>query len=132
MRANSRKLASRKIRVSLPRSPTRGNSYALIQGLKVILYLVGTVLLGAAIAPLLFWAGHYWSSRIHALQFLADTDFHRFFDRSILIAVFVLLGPALYWIGPGRLRHLGLRPNPRRWHHLAGGFLVAISFLFLV
>jgi len=104
----------------------------LIQGLKVILYLVATVLLGAAIAPLLFWAGHSWSSRSNALQFLAETDFERFFDRSILIAAFALLGPALYWIGPGRLRHLGLQPNPRRLHHLAGGFLVAISSLFLV
>ena len=116
----------------MPRSPARGNSYALIQGLKVILYFVATVLLGAAIAPLLFWTGHYWSSRIHALQFLAETDFQRFFDRSILIAAFALLGPVLYWIGPGRLRHLGLQPNPRRWHHLAGGGLVATSFLFLV
>jgi membrane protease YdiL (CAAX protease family) len=104
----------------------------LIQGLKVILYFVATVLLGAAIAPLLFWTGRYWSSRIHALQFLAETDFQRFFDRSIVIAAFALLGPALYWIRPDRLRHLGLRPNPRRWRHLAGGGLVATSFLFLV
>ena len=87
--------------------------------------------MAAAIAPLLFWAGH-WFSRLNALQFLADTDFQRFFDRSVLIAAFLLLGPTLYWIGPDRLRHLGLQPNPKRWHHLAGGFLVATSLLFLL
>jgi membrane protease YdiL (CAAX protease family) len=82
-------------------------------------------------APFLFWAGH-WSSRVNALQFLAETDFERFFDRSVLIAAFLLLGPALYWIRPGRLRHLGLRPDPNRWRHLAGGFLVATLFLFFL
>lgn len=108
-----------------------GNSYALTAGLKIILYLVGSVLLGAAIAPLLFWAGH-WSSGLQALQFLAETDFRRFFNRSVLIAAFALLGPALYWIGPRQLSHLGLRPNSRRWRHALGGFLVATSFIFLV
>jgi uncharacterized protein len=103
----------------------------LIAGLKVIVYLTGTVLLGAAMAPVLFWAGH-WSSRLHALQFLAETDFQRFFNRSVLIAAFALLAPVLHWIGPRQLRHLGLRPNPRRWDHLLGGFLVPVSLLFLL
>ena len=93
-------------------------------GLKILAYLIGTVVLGAALAPWLFWSGRY-ISHFEYLGFLANTDFQRFFNRSFLISAFLLLIPLLRWIGLGRLQNLGLHKNPRRITHLLGGFLIS-------
>ena len=92
--------------------------------LKILVYLIGTVAFGAALAPWLFWAGQY-ASHFQQLGFLANTDFQRYFDRSILISAFLLLLPILQWIGLRRLKSLGLRKNPRRIRHLLGGFAIS-------
>ena len=92
--------------------------------LKILVYLIGTVVIGAALAPWLFWAGQY-VSHFQQLGFLANTDFQRYFDRATLISAFLLLLPILQWIGLGRLKSLGLRKNPRRIRHLLGGFAIS-------
>jgi uncharacterized protein len=100
----------------------------LSAGLKILAYLIGTVVLGAALAPWLFWAGQSLSA-YKSLGFLAKTDFQRFFNRSVLISAFVLLIPALRSIGIGTFQNLGLRRNPHRIEHLVGGFLIAVCTL---
>ena len=92
--------------------------------LKILVYLIGTVVFGASLAPWLFWAGQY-ASHFQQLGFLANTDFQRYFDRSILISAFLLLFPILQWIGLRRLKSLGLRKNPQRIRHLLGGFAIS-------
>lgn len=94
--------------------------------LKILLYLIGTVVVGATLAPWLFWAGQY-ASHFQQLAFLASTDFQRYFDRSVLISAFLLLLPILQWIGWGRLKSFGLRKNPRRISHLLGGFAISAA-----
>ncbi|MBV8414355.1 MAG: CPBP family intramembrane metalloprotease [Verrucomicrobia bacterium] len=94
--------------------------------LKILVYLIGTVVMGATLAPWLFWAGQY-ISHFQQLSFLAGTDFRRYFDRSILISAFFLLIPVLRWIGLRRLKSLGLRKNARRVSHLLGGFALALA-----
>jgi membrane protease YdiL (CAAX protease family) len=96
----------------------------LSAGLKILIYLLATVLLGAALAPWIFWAGQY-ASKFSFLGFLAATDFQRFFNRSILISAFLLLLPAARWIGAKRFSNLGLIRDSRRLEHLVGGFLVS-------
>jgi membrane protease YdiL (CAAX protease family) len=96
----------------------------LSAGLKILAYLIGTVALGATFAPWLFWVGQF-ASHFRSLQFLANTDFQRFFNRSILLSAFLLLVPLLRWVGLDRLQDLGLRKNPRRLQHVVGGFLVS-------
>ena len=81
-------------------------------------------MLGATLAPWLFWAGQS-ASHFKYLGFLANTDFQRFFNRSILVSAFLLLIPLVRWIGPQRLQNLGLRKNPRWGPHLLGGFLIS-------
>jgi uncharacterized protein len=98
----------------------------LSAGPKILVYLVGTVALGAALAPWLYWVG-LSLSHYKALGFLANTDFQRFFNRSVLIAGVVLLIPLLRAIG--MKQNLGLRRNPHRIHHLVGGFLIAACTL---
>jgi membrane protease YdiL (CAAX protease family) len=92
--------------------------------LKILAYLFGTVFLGAALAPWLFWTGQY-ASHFPQLGFLAKTDFQRYFNRSVLLSAFLLLLPILQWIGLRRLKSLGLRKNPRRISHLLGGFAIS-------
>jgi uncharacterized protein len=96
----------------------------LSAALKILLYLVGTVVMGAALAPWLFWIGQY-ASHVQQLGFLATTDFERYFSRSVLISAFILLLPILQWIGLERFKSLGLHKNPRRIKHLLGGFVIS-------
>jgi membrane protease YdiL (CAAX protease family) len=96
----------------------------LSAGLKILIYLLATVLLGAALAPWIFWAGQY-ALQFKFLGFLSATDFQRFFNRSVLISAFLLLFPTVRWIGAKRFSNLGLRRNSRRLEHLVGGFLVS-------
>jgi uncharacterized protein len=96
----------------------------LSAGLKILAYLFGTVVMGATLAPWLFWAGQF-ASQFKYLGFLAKTDFQRFFDRSVLVSAFLLLIPLLRWVGTQRLQNLGLRRDPRRVSHLLGGFMVS-------
>jgi membrane protease YdiL (CAAX protease family) len=98
----------------------------LSAGLKILAYLIGTVVLGALLAPWLFWAGQF-ASQFKFLGFLTNTDFQRFFDRSVLLSAFLLLIPLVRWVGLDRLGKLGLRKNPQRIGHLLGGFLISAS-----
>ncbi len=97
-------------------------------GLKILVYLLGTVLLAAIIAPWFYWAGQHLSA-IKSLAFLGDTDFARYFNRSVLFSAFVLLIPVLRWIGLHQFASLGLARNPRRILHLAGGFAVSTAIV---
>jgi uncharacterized protein len=98
----------------------------LSAALKILVYLIGTVVMGATLAPWLFWAGQY-ISHFPQLSFLAGTDFQRYFDRSILISAFLLLVPILHWIGLHRLENLGLRKNARCVSHVLGGFALSLG-----
>jgi membrane protease YdiL (CAAX protease family) len=96
----------------------------LSAGLKILIYLLATVLVGAVLAPWIFWVGQF-ASRFRFLGFLATTDFQRFFDRSIMVSAFLLLLPAFRWIGANRFGELGLTRNSHRLEHFVGGFLVS-------
>lgn len=87
---------------------------------RLLFYLAAIVLIGAVIAPLLFWAGQAW------FPFLAKFDFERFFHRALLIAAVVLLWPFLRLSHVHGLRDLDLAPNPRPGRDLIAGVLVAI------
>jgi hypothetical protein len=93
---------------------------------KIIGYLFGVVLLGALLAPPLYWLGQA-CSQISALYFLKDTDFQRYFARSILISAFLLLPLVIRSIGLSRFRDLGLSRNPFWWRDAVAGFLLAVA-----
>jgi uncharacterized protein len=90
-----------------------------------VAYFIATVLVGALLAPILFWAAQ-WLSAHKILPFLAGYDFERFFHRALLIAAILLLWPLLRTL---RIKHwsdLGLAPNHHRARDLVAGFLLAI------
>jgi len=91
---------------------------------KILTYLIGTVLLGALLAPPLYWLGHAVAAR-GFLTFLAETDFQKFFNRAILVAAIVLVWPTAKWLRIGGRRELGLEPDARWRSRLLAGFLIA-------
>ena len=98
--------------------------------LKIAAYFVGTLLLGALLAPPLFWAGHALGTHVHALRWLAATDFQRYFDRAMFLAALLLLWPAVRALRVNTGRDLGLRPDPRPAWHAALGFVPAAGLLW--
>lgn len=96
---------------------------------KIILYLLATVVLGALLAPPLYWGGQWLASQ-GILPWLSEVTFRRFFHRALLVAAIALLWPTARWVAVPSVKALGLRPNPRRWQDLGAGFLA--SFLVMV
>lgn len=86
---------------------------------RLLAYLLGTVLLGALLAPPLFWIAH------EKLSIFANVDFESFFHRALLIAAIALLWPMLRLLGIRNLRDLGLEPNKRWLRDVGAGFALA-------
>jgi membrane protease YdiL (CAAX protease family) len=91
---------------------------------KILTYFFGVIVLGALLAPLLYWAGQALAAR-GVLQFLADTDFQKFFNRGVLVAALALLWPAIRWLRIGSIHELGLEQDGRWWKRFLAGFLIA-------
>ncbi len=94
---------------------------------KILFFLLVSVLLGALIAPEL-----YWLCRWSAAPFLRNVEFRRVYDRAVLIAVLVLLWPLIRWLKVASPRELGLRRDPRGWMHLLYGLGVALGSMALL
>lgn len=90
---------------------------------KIIAYFLGVVLLGALLAPPLYWAGQAVAAH-GTMRFLADTEFQKFFNRAVLIAAVALLWPMVRWLKIGGWRDLGIDPDPRFGRHAVTGFAI--------
>jgi membrane protease YdiL (CAAX protease family) len=100
---------------------------------QILLYLAATVLVGALLAPALFWwaqaVGRYLDDP-DVTAFLARTDFQRYFDRAIMIAALALLWPLLRALRMKNFGYdLGLNPDRWGWQRMGVGFLVALATL---
>jgi uncharacterized protein len=96
---------------------------------KLAVYFIAIVIVGALVAPLLFWSAQ--SLAAHGVfPFLAKYDFETFFHRAVLIAAALLLWPLLCISHVRRMCDLGLAPNPRWGRDFgAGAVLSAIPLL---
>lgn len=100
--------------------------------LKILAYFLGTLFLGAALAPPLFWAGHALGGAWQPAHWLAETDFRRFFDRAMFLAALLLLPLVVRALRIGGWRDLGLRPDQSAWPHAVFGFAAAGGLLWLL
>lgn len=91
---------------------------------KILGYFIAVIVLGALIAPPLFWAGQ-WLARLGVMEFLGDTDFQKFFNRAMLISAVGLLWPTIRWLRMGRRPDLGLERDDRWLVHLGVGFAIS-------
>src|SRR4051812_30083700 len=64
----------------------------LKHALRLALYLAGVILLGALIAPILFWSAQTLA-RHDRLTFLGGFDFEQFFHRALLVSALAFLWP---------------------------------------
>jgi membrane protease YdiL (CAAX protease family) len=88
-------------------------------------YFVGIVVIGALLAPILFWGAQALAAHGVFLN-LARYDFDTFFHRAILIAAMLLLWPLLRVSHVRGWADLGLAPNPH-WGRDAGcGVLLSV------
>jgi membrane protease YdiL (CAAX protease family) len=91
---------------------------------KIFAYLVAVIVLGALLAPPLYW-GTQWLAAHGMLRGLAEFRFQKFFDRAALIAALLLLWPTVHWLNVRGWRDLGLEPDARWGRHLLVGFGIA-------
>ena len=91
---------------------------------KLAVYFVAIIIVGALLAPLLFWSAH--ALALHGiLPFLAKHDFETFFHRAVLIAAVLLLWPFLHISHVHSMADLGLAPNPYWGRDVCAGVLLS-------
>ena len=92
---------------------------------RLLLYLAGTVVLGALLAPPLYWICHS-ELALRLLPVLGEYDFESYFHRALLIAAVALLWPLLRSVEVRSAKDLGLERNPHAVADTAAGFLIAL------
>lgn len=105
--------------------------------LKLLTWMVCTLLLGAALAPLMFNIGksvvdfRLLDEDGFLARVLRESEFGRYFNRAMLLAALICLVPLLRSLEMRR-SDIGLRKNPRWVPHLFGGFVLAGGLLLLM
>ncbi len=90
----------------------------------MLLYLIATVLLGALLAPVLFWTAQSLAG--HGIfTFLARFDFESFFHRALLISGAILLWPLVRSLELRSLSDLQLERNSHWSRDLLAGFVLS-------
>jgi uncharacterized protein len=93
--------------------------------IKLAAYFVATIVIGAILAPVLFWSAQ--SLAAHGVfSFLARYDFETFFHRALLVAAVLLLWPLLRVSHVRSLADLGLAPNSRWGRDLVAGVAISV------
>jgi uncharacterized protein len=96
---------------------------------RLLVYFVATILLGALLAPVLFWIANWLAAR-DIFPALAGFDFETFFHRALLVAALVLFWPLLRSIRIESLGDLDLERNSHWLRDLFAGFFLAAIPLF--
>jgi membrane protease YdiL (CAAX protease family) len=89
---------------------------------KLLVYFLATVIIGALLAPVLFWSTHWLADR-GVFPSVARIDFESFFHRALLIGAVALLWPLLRWTHVQTKRDLQLAANPKWSRDLVIGFV---------
>lgn len=109
--------------------------------LKILTYLVGTLVLGALLAPLLFWGGKEvvrqgWLAGFQPGLFLHDamerSEFPRFFNRAMMLVALILLYPVIRWLRFRGWEDLRIVKNPCAFRDVCAGFILAAGLLLLM
>jgi uncharacterized protein len=101
----------------------------LKDAVRLLVYLLATVLLGALLAPPIFWTAQ-WLIAHGWLTFLSRFDFETFFHRALLVAALALLWPLARSLSVRSRSDLEIERNPRwRQDLLVGSICSAVPLL---
>ena len=89
-------------------------------------YFVGIVVIGALLAPILFWSAQALAAH-GVFPFLTKYDFDTFFHRAILVAAVLLLWPLLRLSNVRGMADLGLAPNLHWGRDVGAGVLLSVT-----
>jgi membrane protease YdiL (CAAX protease family) len=106
-------------------------SFVMPAYLKILLYLVTVFVVGALVAPPVFWLGQ-WLEAAGLSVWLAGFPFHRVLSRCIQVSALVLLWPTLRWVGLRRPAELNLQPNPSWRSDLVAGVAMASGLVAML
>ncbi|HVM59711.1 MAG TPA: CPBP family intramembrane glutamic endopeptidase [Verrucomicrobiae bacterium] len=96
------------------------------------LYVAAVILLGALLAPWLFWGVQQTAPHVPALRVYATYPFHRVFDRAILLVALAGLWPLLRTTGLRFGSDIGYVRARGWWRHLLAGYVLGILSLTLL
>jgi membrane protease YdiL (CAAX protease family) len=103
--------------------------------LKLLGWLGCTMVLGAALAPLIFYIGKSMADLPildgYLSAVLKRSDFNRYFNRAMLLAALICIIPLLRSLKLGR-GSLTLKANPFWKSHFLGGFFLAGGLLLIL
>jgi len=93
------------------------------------LYFAAVILLGALLAPWLFWAVQVVAPRVNALHVYATYPFHRIFDRAIMLVALAGLWPLLRVVGLPHWSDIGYVRARGWWRHALAGYILGVATL---
>lgn len=95
----------------------------------LLIYIGGVFLLGALLAPWVYWLGLWAATQSPLLERLAEVPFHRYLNRCFLLLAVAGLWPFLRGIGVNSWRAVGIHQWNGNGHRLAAGFLLGLFTL---
>src|SRR4030095_2459798 len=104
--------------------PFATNTRRLREIVNIVAYFIGVVLLGALIAPPLYWAGQA-VAEAGILRSLAGVEFQKFFNRAILISAVILVWPTIRALQIRSWTELGLERDRCALRHALAGAAIA-------
>jgi membrane protease YdiL (CAAX protease family) len=93
---------------------------------KIVLYFIAVLLIGALLAPPLYWAG------TALIPMLREEQFQKFFNRAALIAAAAFLWPLAKSFRVKSVRELGIEPNSGWLRDLVTGLIAAIGLMIVL
>jgi hypothetical protein len=98
----------------------------------LLLYLITVFVIGALLAPWLYWGAQSAAAHLPALSKIAANPFHRFVHRAMLGLALICLWPLLRSLGKNSWKDLGLGSDRAAGPRIWGGFAIGFGSLALV
>ncbi|MDB6031449.1 MAG: prenyl protease-like protein [Verrucomicrobiales bacterium] len=98
----------------------------------LLVYLLLVFVLGALLAPCLFWVVQYLAQHFSGFSHMAANPFHRFVNRSLLGVAVIGLWPFMRALGIGSWESVGFKRTPSTSRELILGFSWGFASLALV
>ncbi|NQU11124.1 CPBP family intramembrane metalloprotease [bacterium] len=95
----------------------------------ILLYAVAVIVLGALLAPWLFWAVQWMAEHVPVASGLARQPFKRVLNRSLMVVALLGLWPLWRGLGIRSWSQVGFVPDRRWWRPMLSAFVVGVLSL---